>query len=582
MNPWPLGYPLLLAICSLGGLLDATTGAVCLQAIFLLAIIVAAYRLNNSLILLLPLATDSGLWLLGHAWAEVLFILSAYATAIALESRRTAAIGWAASMMLHARQPALPALLGAFLFLKDKKVAFWGVALAVALILLYYAGNAIYTHQLFGAPRPPIHHDWVRWLSQAGQALLHEACLLRNTESTLLIAIQALFALVLASRAQIRSDSARFLLGAGISYGLFTLVCHGLVAFVEDLDTRLLGPATVLIWAGLLKDARISRGQAQVFTLVLLLCGLPLKAFMSDNALHPTSTPFVLQLPAWAPPMPMPQHNPLTVEGVALGQALFHDKRLSGSGQMSCASCHRPGMAFAQRGVTQVAGRNTPSLLNAGWQKSLFWDGGVSNLESVALAPLHSSAEMGGSIVEVRRLLRTDLRYRQMVKSAFGTDTAQSIHILRSLAQYQRTLVSAGSLSDGPASRLTQQEKLGQVLFTESCAGCHPRPFYTDFGYHRVLPGPIAPLQPLDLPGNGRFRVTLRLGDLGAYKTPSLRNVEITSPYMHDGSIRTLDLCLNHGKVSLSKLARQEAIDTNQVRQALLSYLQALTDTTAH
>ena len=102
-----------------------------------------------------------------------------------------------------------------------------------------------------------------------------------------------------------------------------------------------------------------------------------------------------MHLPAWAPAMAIPDRNPLTVEGVTLGQALFHDKRLSGSGQMSCASCHRPGMAFAQRGVVQVAGRNTPSLLNVGWQKALFWDGGVASLESVALAPLHSSAGNG-------------------------------------------------------------------------------------------------------------------------------------------------------------------------------------------
>ena len=291
VNPWPLGYPVLLAVFSLGGLLDMETGAVILQGAFLLCMIAAVYRLNPSLILLMPLATDSGLWLLGHAWAELLFLVGAFATAASIDSKKPNGLGWAASLALHARQPALPAILSGFLLLRDKRRVFRSLAWAGLAVLIYYGADAMYTHQLFGAPRPPVTHDWGHWIRQAGMALLHELCLVRDTGSALLIGIQLLFALVLATRVQIRSDAARFLLGAGIGYGLFTMACHGLVAFVEDLDVRLLGPATVLIWAGLLKEARISQGQAHGFTLVLLVCGLPLRALLTNTTIQPVPPP---------------------------------------------------------------------------------------------------------------------------------------------------------------------------------------------------------------------------------------------------------------------------------------------------
>ncbi|MCF4970741.1 cytochrome-c peroxidase, partial [Nostoc sp. CMAA1605] len=290
-------------------------------------------------------------------------------------------------------------------------------------------------------------------------------------------------------------------------------------------------------------------------------------------------TPYRLSTPAWAPAMPIPQRNPLTVEGVELGRALFHDTRLSGSGKVSCAGCHQPKNAFARHDPPHPGMRNTPSLLNIGWHPRLFWDGGVSDLESVSLAPLHSAAEMGGNLVDVRTLLRTDGHYRRLLRKAFGTDSAQSWQILQALAQYQRTLVTKGARVDKPDWMPTEQEALGQLLFGESCARCHTPPFYTDFAYHAVYRVPAQPLWPIRSLENGRYRITQQPADLGAYKTPSLRNAMRTAPFMHDGSLTRLEDCLGHGTVSVQALSEKYGADTNAIRAAFVKYLEALTDT---
>jgi cytochrome c peroxidase len=164
-----------------------------------------------------------------------------------------------------------------------------------------------------------------------------------------------------------------------------------------------------------------------------------------------------------------------------------------------------------------------------------------------------------------------------MVIAGFGTDSIESIHFLRALAQYQRTLVSSGARADKEIL-LTQQERFGKQLFMQACASCHAPPFYTDFNYHRVYKTPKTPFHPLQNILNGRFRITQNLGDLSAYKTPSLRNVALTYPYMHDAGVPNLFDCLSHGTVQIDTLSKEKGLPSNQIKQALVSYLEALTD----
>jgi cytochrome c peroxidase len=163
-----------------------------------------------------------------------------------------------------------------------------------------------------------------------------------------------------------------------------------------------------------------------------------------------------------------------------------------------------------------------------------------------------------------------------MVKKAFGTDSVQSVHYVRALAQYMRTLVSTGSGAD--AGHLSQLELVGQVAFSQICASCHTPPFYTDFEYYALgekLKKPFVPIQNL---ANGRYRISLQNRDLGAFKTASLRNVARTAPYMHDGSLPNLAACLHHGSRSLSELAKANKLSPNQMQAALVLYLEALSD----
>jgi cytochrome c peroxidase len=215
--------------------------------------------------------------------------------------------------------------------------------------------------------------------------------------------------------------------------------------------------------------------------------------------------------------------------------------------------------------------------LNVGWQTSLFADGGGKNLESVALAPLHAETEMAGSIKEVVAFLQQDSAYVRLVSAAFRTDSVQSKHVLRSLAQYMRMLVSNGSRADG--ARLTEQELEGEEVFMVACEGCHKKPFYTDFSFHALGNKRSIPMLPLETLANGRFRITQNVPDIGAFKTPSLRNVARTPPYFQDGSIICLDSCLDHGTMSMPYLASKMGKSEKVVRSALVSYLIALSDT---
>jgi len=230
--------------------------------------------------------------------------------------------------------------------------------------------------------------------------------------------------------------------------------------------------------------------------------------------------------------MPVPDTNPLTREKVALGRKLFFDTRLSRQGTLACASCHEPQRAFSDgrtlaRGLNGVEGaRNAPALINRGYGGSFFWDGRAQSLEQQALQPIVNPIELGLSEIELER--RTGMK---------------AADVTAALASYVRTIRSGDSRFDryaaGQTSALTAIEKTGLQIFRGKggCTSCHVGPSFTDEQFHNTgvawRDGRLA--------DQGRFTVTGNERDRGAFKTPTLREIARTAPYMHDGSLATLD-----------------------------------------
>jgi len=244
----------------------------------------------------------------------------------------------------------------------------------------------------------------------------------------------------------------------------------------------------------------------------------------------------------------------MTQAGVALGEDLFFDPRLSANEQISCASCHQPEFAFSDNKKFSLGHsgntlkRNTPPLFNLAWSESFFWDGGVKNLESLSFAALMNPDEMGVDLTDLCQKLNTDKHYKEAFKTAFGIDSVTSAHISRALAQYMRTLVSANAKYDSVQLRLTQyntEEMKGKKVFLKNCASCHIPPLFFDNDFHHNGIEQVYSSDNLSL-STGRFRITRDSLDLGKYKTPSLRNLKYTAPYMHDGRFANLDQVLTH------------------------------------
>lgn len=244
--------------------------------------------------------------------------------------------------------------------------------------------------------------------------------------------------------------------------------------------------------------------------------------------------------------VPMPSDNKLSEEKVALGHSLFFDPQLSVNGKVSCATCHQPEHAFAEpnalaRGVDDRVGRrNTPTVLNTAWLTSLFWDGRATTLEEQAIAPIIEHAEMG--VTDVASLVsKLEPTYGTRMRSAFGRPL--SLHTIgMAIASFERTLMSGDSDFDrfeaGDRNAISETAQRGRHLFfgKANCGNCHVPPLFTDVAFHNLgvgwsEDGPVDP---------GRFEATGDPRHQGAFKTPSLRDVALTAPYMHDGSLPTL------------------------------------------
>lgn len=259
----------------------------------------------------------------------------------------------------------------------------------------------------------------------------------------------------------------------------------------------------------------------------------------------------VVTVPARFPPMPIPDGGELTVERVALGRALFHDPRLSRTEEVSCASCHLQEHAFSDPARVSVGvegrlgGRNAPPLFNLAWNTSFFWDGNAPTLEHQVAGPIKNPLEMDMRLDEVVQRLEADPVTVQQFRAAWRREPDPE-GVTHALAAFLRTMVSGDSRFDrfeqGDRSALDAAEQRGRELFFSEraeCFHCHVGFNFTNNGFHNN--GIRA-----DDPDLGRELVTERASDRGRFKVPSLRNVGVTAPYMHDGSLPTLEAVVEH------------------------------------
>lgn len=275
-----------------------------------------------------------------------------------------------------------------------------------------------------------------------------------------------------------------------------------------------------------------------------------------DAAAEPTPDPVRLPEPpeipsasSALPPTPSPDHNPTTREKVALGQLLFFDPRLSGSGRMSCASCHVPelGWADGKRLSTTASGalnlRHTPTLINSGYAAAWFWDGRMTTLEEQILSSWEGQMAAGPDRVAER--LGEIEEYRAHFARAFGVAAPTRHRVAEALAAFVRTIRSEPSAWDrreaGDIGAVPVAAIAGFELFSDraGCAVCHAPPLYSDNSFHAVA-GKLDGGDPASR-DPGRARATGQASDDGAFKTPGLRGVALTAPYFHDGSAQTLE-----------------------------------------
>ncbi|MGE3807722.1 MAG: cytochrome c peroxidase, partial [Gemmataceae bacterium] len=256
---------------------------------------------------------------------------------------------------------------------------------------------------------------------------------------------------------------------------------------------------------------------------------------------------FAIATPLGLPPVAVPGDNQLTVAKVELGKQLFFDKRLSGNDSIACATCHDPGKGWSDGhprsvGVNgQILRRSSPTLVNAAYQKFLFWDGRAHSLEQQALIPILDPNEMAADQTALEQELNAIPGYREQFQKVFGTDVTAG-NIAKAIAAFERTLVSGNTPFDryqqGNKSALSPAAERGRELFFNKahCSACHVGPVLSDSAFHNIGVG-------IDgkEPDVGRQAVHNQLGNRGAFKTPSLRDIARHGPYMHDGSLATLE-----------------------------------------
>lgn len=313
--------------------------------------------------------------------------------------------------------------------------------------------------------------------------------------------------------------------------------------------------------------------------------------------------PFVFKVPKYFPePLEMPS-NPLTEAGVELGRHLFYEPLLSGNKKVSCATCHNQEKAFSDGLVlsnTGISGksleRHSPVIFNLVWTDSgFFWDGGSKNLESQAFAPLTHPDEMGIHFPEMTARLAAIPQYVDLFRRAFQ-ETPTAAGVAKALAQFQRSVVS----TDSPYDRYRRGEQMqglgqsalrGLQLVQQKCGSCHAGELFTDNRYHNNGLDSSFTDDSHEEVYFGRYRISRNQADMGAFKTPSLRNVMVSAPYMHDGRLANIAEVFEHyrsgvksGKYTDHSLYQANGrpgitLTDEQVRD-MIAFLHSLTDNT--
>ena len=287
----------------------------------------------------------------------------------------------------------------------------------------------------------------------------------------------------------------------------------------------------------------VKRSVSSTLLAALLLAGCGSGTDAPGKA--PSNEP-AITVPEGFPAFEAPENNQPTAERISLGRQLFYDTRLSRTEDISCASCHVQEHAFGDphrvsSGVGGALGtRNAPALVNLAWGKAFFWHGGAASLEVQAVGPIKNPIEMDMTLNEVAERLDQDPAISKAFVQAYAEAPSEST-ITRALASFGRSLVSANSDYDrylaGQTDALSDAAVRGEALFNGErgqCFHCHVAFNFTNNGYRNN--GSAA-----DDPDEGRREVTQKDSDLGKFKVPTLRNVAVSAPYMHDGSLATLD-----------------------------------------
>jgi cytochrome c peroxidase len=321
-------------------------------------------------------------------------------------------------------------------------------------------------------------------------------------------------------------------------------------------------------------------------TIVVLL--LVLASAFADGAVSPPKTPLGL------PPVYWPEDNEYSPEKRELGWLLYFDPRLSTTGTISCASCHRPDRAFTDGAAVstgidgQKGGRSAPTIINRAYSLAQFWDGRTASLEEQAKGPIANPNEMtrardvAAAHMTCVECLASVPGYVRRFEQVFGTRNFTIDHVAKAIATFERTVLSGNSPYDryeaGDENALTPAQVRGRAVFFDraECDRCHIGFNFTDGSYMNIGIGMDRPK-----PDLGRYLVTKKEEDKGAFKTPTLREVEHTAPYMHDGSLKTLEEVVEHydkGGIKNAWLNHQiKPLNlTRQEKQDLVAFLRAL------
>ena len=323
--------------------------------------------------------------------------------------------------------------------------------------------------------------------------------------------------------------------------------------------------------------------------IILGLTTLLFSACQKDAILeNPVPQKLELNFPSY---FPQPHYqfikNILTQDRVLLGRKLFYDPILSIDSSISCASCHQQTAAFADAGkqfsvgVNHAKGtRNSPAIFNMIWNTSFMWDGGINHIEIMPLAPLTVPTEMGEEMNHIIDKLKQNSIYSKLFDEAYGENGISATNLFYSLTQFMGTLIAADSKYDdfrkGNAVFSSEEQK-GYQLFLTHCNQCHQEPLFTNYSFQNNG----IDTEFIDL---GRGRITLEKSDEGKFKVPSLRNVELTAPYMHNGQMNTLQEVITHYSEGIKESAtvanslKGGFHFTNEEKQQLLSFLHTLTD----